>query len=57
MPAYKCHLYRGHSEEGGKGIKMVAKIALMIVAISVAVVMTVSCVMPGIGVDDLYTHE
>ena len=32
---------------------MKAKIALMIVAISVAVVMAVSCVMPGIAVDGL----
>ena len=32
---------------------MIAKIALMIVAISVAVVMAVSCVMPCIAVDDL----
>jgi ABC-type lipoprotein release transport system permease subunit len=34
-----------------KGIKMIAKIALMIVAISVAVVMAVSCMMPCIMVD------
>jgi hypothetical protein len=36
---------------------MIAKIALMMVAISVAVVMAVSCVMPCIAVDDLYTHK